>query len=180
MAQILVEKGLLVVSADEIARQVIEPGGAAYLDVIHYFGNGILKDDGRIDRGKLGAIVFSDEKARKDLESFVHPKVFMSIHQRIVQSRKEGLSHMVVEIPLLFEVNWGHLFDKIWVVSCSPEIQLGRVQNRDHLTEAEARQRIDAQLPLPYKEAKADAVIYNNQGYLELSAQVEQMIKSLD
>jgi dephospho-CoA kinase len=180
VARILAKKGFYVVSADELARQTIEPGGAAYQDVVNRFGNEILKDDGQIDRLKLGMVVFSDKTARKDLESFIHPKVLIEISQLITQSRERGLKNFVVETPLLFEVNWEYLFEKIWVVSCLPEIQLKRIQERDQLSQEKARQRIAAQLPLSYKEAKADAVIYNNQGYSDLEAQIEQMIKSLE
>ncbi len=180
MAKILVQKGLFVVSADEIAHQVINPTGEAYLDVINRFGKEVLLDDGQIDRSRLGAVVFSNKEARKDLEDLIHPKVLAGINQLITQSRNQGLSCLIVEIPLLFEVRWEYLFDKIWVVSCLPEIQLERIQNRDQLSKEKAMQRITAQLPLSYKEKRADAVIYNNQGYEELLAQIEQMIKPLE
>jgi len=180
VAQILAQKGFLVISADELARQAIEPSGEAYSLVVKRFGKEILKDDGQIDRNKLGTVVFSDEKARKELENFIHPVVLTALNRIIAQSRNQGLPYLVAEVPLLFEVHWEHLFNKIWVVSCSPEIQLKRIQSRDRITKEKVMQRIAAQLELSYKEEKADAVIYNNRDYSELLSQVEQMTQSLE
>jgi dephospho-CoA kinase len=176
----LAQYGFSIIHSDEIARQALEPSGAAYSDVVRKFGKDILKDDGKIDRTQLGAVVFADEEARKELEGIVHPVVFETLKQFIHQGHVKGLPHVVIEIPLLFEVGWEKLFNRIWVVSSFPEIQLGRVQSRDHLTKEKAMQRIAAQLPLSYKESKADAVIYNNQDLSNLEAQVELLIKTLE
>ncbi|HBE78892.1 MAG TPA: dephospho-CoA kinase [Firmicutes bacterium] len=178
VSKLLAQNGIEVINADELAHQTITLNGPAYEEVLKEFGRRILKQSGEIDRRKLGAIIFADPKARKRLESIIHPVVRTDIMRAIAEAKTKGFSCLVVEIQLLFEVGWECLFDRIWVVSSSIEKQVTRLQKRDQLTEEMARTRIAAQLPLAYKEERADVVIYNDEGLLELANQVQQVIKS--
>lgn len=180
VSKLLAQNGIKVINADELAHRAIEPDGPAYSAVVKEFGCGIVKEDGRIDRRKLGEIVFKDRDARKRLESFVHPVVMTEIKQAIQQAKEAGSGILVVEIQLLFEVGWEDLFDQIWVVSASIEEQLKRLQERDQLTKQKAMMRIAAQLPLSRKVDKADVVIDNSKGFSDLEAQVLHLIKTVE
>jgi dephospho-CoA kinase len=180
VTKILTKHGIKVISADELARQAIEPDTTAYVEVLKEFGNNIIRKDGQIDRQKLGEIVFEDHQARKQLENIIHPVVITEIKDQIKLWEKNGLNLLVVEVPLIFEVGITDLFDQVWVVSASLEKQLQRIQTRDQLTIEDAKRRISAQLPLASKEAKADVVIYNNKGLSDLEEQVQLLIKTVE
>ena len=181
VAHILKQHGLPVVSSDELAHHALERGTPAYNAVLDKFGNGILnQDDGQINRRELGRIVFNDAEAKASLEQILHPVVITEVKKLIHYYQSIGIKILIIEVPLLFEVGIGGLFDAVWVVSCSPEIQLQRVITRDLLTADEAEQRIGAQLSLADKEGKADLIIYNNKDMAVLTEQVLQAIKTME
>lgn len=167
------ELDIPVVDADLIARQVVEPGEAAYEQIVETFGEGILQLDKTLDRKALGAIVFQDDSKRKELNAIIHPAIRKElIHQRD-QYVDEGVKCVVVDIPLLYESNLIDYVDKVLVVYVDEEVQLQRVVSRDNSTEKEAKQRIDSQIPVAEKAKLADAVIDNN-------GTVEQSFQQLD
>lgn len=180
VAKVLRQKGIAVISSDELAHQAIEPGGPAYEQVIAGFGSAVLTPDGKINRRLLGEIVFQDQAARKRLEGIVHPVVIKGIRQELERYSKDGAQIVVVEVPLLFEVGLEDLFDYVWVVSASHEHQLQRILERDRLTEVEARERIAAQMSLEEKEKRADAVIKNDNGLDSLEKQVSTLLRTLE
>ncbi|HLR72957.1 MAG TPA: dephospho-CoA kinase [Pseudogracilibacillus sp.] len=167
------ELDIPVVDADLIARQVVEPGEAAYEQIVETFGEGILQLDKTLDRKALGAIVFQDDTKRKELNAIIHPAIRKElIHQRD-QYVDEGVKCVVVDIPLLYESNLIDYVDKVLVVYVDEEVQLQRVVSRDKSTEKEAKQRIASQIPVAEKAKQADAVIDNN-------GTVEQSFQQLD
>lgn len=167
------ELDIPVVDADLIARQVVEPGEAAYEQIVATFGEGILQLDKTLDRKALGAIVFQDGTKRKELNAIIHPAIRKElIHQRD-QYVDEGVKCVVVDIPLLYESNLIDYVDKVLVVYVDEEVQLQRVVSRDNSTEKEAKQRIASQIPVAEKAKQADAVIDNN-------GTVEQSFQQLD
>jgi dephospho-CoA kinase len=176
---ILKELKVPLIDSDELAHQAMEPGAPGYSEIIRRFGVGIVGENGWIDRKQLGRIVFDDPAARNDLEQIIHPRVIAAIKRSLEEYRMAGQTLAVVEIPLLFEVGLTDLVDRIWVVSVSPEIQLQRLIERGGLSEAEARLRISAQLPLELKEGKADVVIYNNKGVSDLRSEVVKILNSM-
>lgn len=180
VAKVLRQKGIAVISSDELAHQAIEPGGPAYERVIAGFGSAVLSPDGKINRRLLGEMVFKDQAARKRLEGIVHPIVIEGIRQELERYSKDGAQIVVVEVPLLFEVGLEDLFDYVWVVSASYEHQLQRVLERDRLTEVEARERIAAQMSLEEKEKRADAVIKNDNALDSLEKQVSTLLRTLE
>jgi dephospho-CoA kinase len=180
VARILKRMDVTVINADDISRQAVEPGNPAYFEVVKEFGAGIVENGGKIDRKKLGQIVFCDDQARQKLESIIHPMVIQTIREWITRSQKNGLKLLVVEAPLLFEAGVQDLFDVIWVVSTSSVEQFRRLKERDGLSGEEAGRRIAAQFPMAFKEGKADVVIYNNQGLTELETQVIQLLKTVE
>ena len=179
VARILADLGCVLISADRIAHQLLEPGSEVYERVKAEFGPGILGPDGRIDRAALGRIVFHQPQRRQRLNQLTHPAVIARIKEEVGEL-KAGGRDVVVEIPLLFEAGLaGRVeigLDEIWVVAAAPGIQLARVMARDGLTAEEAERRIAAQLPLAEKIARADVVIYNNGEEGELKEEVTRVL----
>jgi dephospho-CoA kinase len=162
VAKMLLELGIPVIDADQIAREAVEIGEEAYWQIVEKFGEEILQDDKTIDRAKLGAIVFNDEEKRKVLNSIVHPAVRKKMLEQKEQYIKSGAKTVVLDIPLLFESKLTYLVDKVMVVFVDEHTQLERLMERNGFSKEEAEVRIRAQMPLREKITKADAVIDNN------------------
>lgn len=162
VAAILAESGIPVVDADDLARKAVEVGSVGLQAVIDAFGEGILNAHGALDRPRLGALVFRDKDARNHLESIVHPIVRMAAEQTFAELSGAGHRLICYEIPLLFETGQESRFRPIVLVAVSPETQLIRVMNRDGISRQQAQVRIDAQLPLEEKRARADYCIDND------------------
>lgn len=171
VARLLQEAGALILDADTLAHEVMEPAGPAYAEVLAAFGPEILQPDGQIDRQKLGAHVFENPEALARLNACVHPHVHAALQahsQRLAKAAAKAHKNwlLVSVIPLLYENQLASLFDKVLVAYCSESQQLQRLMQRNPLSETEARQRIAAQLPIETKKARADRVI-DNSGTLE-------------
>lgn len=169
--------GIPVIDADKVARQVVEPGEKAYNDIVHTFGEHIVKEDNTLDRQKLGSIVFADEEKRKKLNSIIHPEIRKKILHDRDQLVKQGVRSVVLDIPLLYESKLTHYVDKVIVVSVDAKVQLERLMARNNFTEEEARQRISSQMPVKEKAKLADAVIDNNGTKTETYEQLEKLLK---
>jgi dephospho-CoA kinase len=167
VAAILCELGCHLLEADKIAHRFIEPGGAAYDDVVREFGRGILMPDGRVDRAKLGAIVFADPLRLARLNAIVHPHVLAEQDRELTAiERAEPHAIAIVEAALLIEAGYTDRLDCLVVTWCTPEQQLARLTRQDPglgagrgLTIEQARQRIAAQMPLEEKRRMADVVV---------------------
>lgn len=162
VASLFKKKKIPVIDADQIARAVVRPGQKAYQGIVAAFGSGVLKKDRTIDRAKLGELVFSDEKRRRLLETITHPEIRTLILQEISAWRKKKFSMIVIDAALLFESGLYRQMDKIILVKAEPNVQLQRLMKRDKVPEAEAWNRILAQMPSPEKERCADFVIDNS------------------
>lgn len=152
--------GAVVLDADRLAREAVEPGAPAWAQVKEAFPQ-VIQEDQTIDRRLLGEIVFSDAQKRKLLESFIHPEVLRMLLARAAQAKAQGWL-VVAEVPLLFEVGWEGLMDEVWVVYVRPEVQLERLLARSSLSREQAERMIESQLPLDVKVSRADRVIDNN------------------
>jgi dephospho-CoA kinase len=163
VASILRELGCHVIEADKIANRFTEPGGAAYEPVVREFGPGILTPDGRIDRAKLGAIVFADPARLARLNAIVHPLVLQDHEREIAEiGRTEPRAIAVVEAALLIEAGYYKKLDCLVVTWCTPDQQLARLTQRDSgkgLTVEQATQRIASQLPVDEKRRMADVEV---------------------
>jgi dephospho-CoA kinase len=157
------ELGCRVLEADKIAHQVMEPGGAAYNEVVREFGRGILTLDGLVDRQKLGPIVFADPQRLARLNAIVHPPVLAEqMHQLTAIEKADPHAVAVVEAALLIEAGFDRKLDYLVVTWCTPEQQLARLMDTSKgrgLTAEQARQRIAAQMPVEEKRKRANAVI---------------------
>ncbi len=184
--QRLVELGARLIDFDLIARQVVEPGQPAYRQIVDYFGQQVLASDGALDRKKLSSIVFSDLEKRKKLESFTHPRIYEEFFGQLQDiTAQDPRAVVIVDVPLLVELNLMYMFEKIVVVYVSPQVQVQRLMARDGIDQAEASQIIANQLPMDEKRGFADFVI-NNDGsredtekqVLELWGQLQELAQA--
>jgi len=176
----LAQLGTKLIDFDLIARQVVEPGRPAYNDVLKYFGTQVCQEDGTLDRKKISDIVFKDMEKRKKLEDFTHPRIYEEFFRQLAEFGKEDPgSIVIVDIPLLVELNLMYLFEKIIVVSVSPETQKMRLMERDDIEEEEASRIIASQLPVKEKKGFADWVIENDDSKEDTLDQVERLFEEL-
>lgn len=158
----LKERGFPIVDADKIARLVVEPGTPVIKEIHETFGEGVIQEDGTLNREALGALVFGDEQNRERLNAIIHPAIRAEMLRQKEAHIANGEKVVIMDIPLLFESKLQSFVEKIIVVTVTPEIQKKRLIERNKLTEQEAMERIQSQLPLAVKEAGADAVLDNN------------------
>lgn len=160
----LKEMGAAVIDADEVARGVMEPGQPAWRDVVAAFGEGILTAEGRIDRRRLGEMVFTNPAQLELLNRSTHPHIINAIKERLHHLEKNGCQYVVVELPLLFEAGLEDMVDEVWVVIADPGAQEERLMTRRGLDRVAAAARIAAQMATEEKAARADVVIDNSNG----------------
>ena len=176
----LAELGAKLIDFDLIARQVVEPGKPAYNDVIKYFGTQVCQEDGTLDRKKISDVVFKDMEKRKKLEEFTHPRIYEEFFRQVAEyGQEDPASVVIVDIPLLVELNLMYLFEKIIVVSVSPETQKIRLMERDDIDDEEASRIIASQLPVKEKKGFADWVIENDGSREDTLDQVERVFTAL-
>jgi len=154
--------GAALVSADQLARDIVQPGSIVLSQLVERFGKKILTDVGALDRERLAQIVFTDEQARDDLNRMTHPAIGRLAFERLQEHVDAGGPLVVYEAPLLFEAGAEQRVDRVLVVKIDPDIQLQRLMVRDGLNEAEARQRVNAQISQEEKLARADFMIDNS------------------
>ena len=181
VARILEGRGVYIINADKIARDVLLKGGAGYEETVELFGRGILQANGEIDRPKLGNIVFNDPQKLKALNNTTHKHVLRQIDAEISYMRKEK-SHKIIclDVPLLFEAGLDVICDITWVVDACDEIKLKRVAQRDKIDINAAKARLKSQTKSSELRQKCDKIIENNTGYDELEAQVLKVLKELE
>ena len=167
VAGIFASAGAKVVDADRIARDAVRPGTAVHADIVAHFGAGILLADGAIDRKQLAKVIFGDPAEQRALERIVHPQVKRQIALQLNRLRRETPgSIVIVDVPLLFETGMDRGLPATILVYAPEAIQIRRLIARDGLTRAEARARVNAQMPIEEKRALATIVI-DNSGALE-------------
>jgi dephospho-CoA kinase len=171
--------GVPTFDADAVAKDSIRRGGQALEAVTARFGADLLDASGDIERRKLATIIFSDPQARRDLEAMIHPIVRRATDAWYRSLDPSRHPFAVAEIPLLFETGREAEFDTVIVTACEPETQVRRVITRDHVTEAEARQRIATQLPIEEKVRRADYVIRTDATLANTDRQVRAVHEAL-
>lgn len=177
VGRILESLGYHVCDADHVAHVLMAKGTAAFKDIVAFFGEGILTDDGEIFRPALGTIVFEDAEKRERLNEMVHPVVRSALEHWIAERRVRG-ENSAVQIPLLFESGMNDLdFDGIVCVSASDAVVLERLGKRG-MDKETAMKRIRAQMPLADKERLSDFVIKNLGSVQELEEATRQAMES--
>ncbi len=177
---VLAGLGCRVLDVDATARDVVEPGTPGMKAVVDAFGDDILNAAGKLDRAKLGAIVFADETKRLQLNSILHPFIIAAQDKQMREwEREDTKSIAVVDAALMIESGGYRRFDKLVVVHCRPEVQLARLMTRDGLSRADAEQRIGAQMQQEDKKKYADFLIDTSEGFEDTGRQTESLFQEL-
>jgi dephospho-CoA kinase len=161
--------GVPILDSDQVARDVVEPGQPPLERLVERFGPKILTADGHLDRPALRDIVFSDPKARTDLEALTHPAIGAAMEAR---SAAAGGPYQILVIPLLVEKNLAAHVDRVLVVDCDEELQMRRLRDRDGSTPEQVQAILRAQAPRAARLKAADDVIHNDTDMSAVRAQV--------
>jgi dephospho-CoA kinase len=172
--------GCVIIDADQLARQVVEPGQPAYEAIVEAFGRGVLRPDGSIDRRALGAIVFADPAARRRLEAITHPRIRERLAARLAELEASDFEGIVVfDAPVMIESGIHRTMDRLVVVVADEAAQRARQRRRDGATDAEAASRIASQMPLAEKAKLAHYVIDNSGDLAATRGRVEDVHRAL-
>jgi dephospho-CoA kinase len=169
VASLFAALGVPIIDADLIAREVVEPGTPLLQRLAERFGARYILPDGSLDRRGLRDLVFSDPRARADLEALTHPAIFAAVEER---ARAAGGPYQILALPLLVEKGHSSLVDRVLVVDCDEALQIWRLQARDGSTLEQARAILAAQAPRATRLAVADDVIVNDGDLAALRDQV--------
>jgi dephospho-CoA kinase len=174
VSAMLVRRGALLIDADRIAREVVEPGSPALDKVASQFGQAVLQPDGALNRKKLGEIIFADADARKTLERLLHPPIRALMRERMVAFEQLYPDKLVVaDVPLLYESGLQAMYQQVMVVYVPEAIQLQRLLVRDGLTLEQAKERLLSQMPIEHKKELADFLIDNSGTLQETELQLD-------
>ena len=179
VTEFLRQQGYQVIDADQVVHELQEPGGRLYQALLSAFGSAILREDGRLDRPKLGAMIFGNPQLLEQSSQ---------IQNQIIREELAGRRDMLAEtediffmdLPLLFELQYEDWFDQIWLVDVTEETQLSRLMSRNALSQEEAEKRIAAQLSLREKRKRADVLIDNNGSLEETRQQIRNALQKLE
>jgi dephospho-CoA kinase len=177
VAGFLKERGVGVVDADQVAREVVAPGTDGLRAIIEAFGQDVLAPDGTLDRKALAARVFGDETARQLLNRLTHPRIRAASLQKAREM--PGCQLIAYEAALLVEAGHADAFRPLVVVIAEEALQLARLRARDGLSERDARTRIAAQMPLGEKVAAADHVIDTSCSLQEVQERTDEVLEKI-
>ncbi len=175
VAHVLKNMGACLVNADLLGHELYEPGRQGWCQVTSAFGEGVLSDDRRIDRSKLGEIVFNDSASLEQLNSIMHPLIFRLAEKRIEDLSRDGASVVVLEAALLIEADWVSLVDEIWVTVSNEDDVVNRIKERNGLSEDAIRARMSAQMSQVERVLHADIVIENGESLADLDIQIQDL-----
>jgi len=179
VAAMLRDLDCMVLELDTLGHELLEPGQAAYDEVLAEFGLGVLEPSAKVDRAKLGAVVFADAAKRARLNQILHPRILDVVQKWFAAlDRPGGPEFAVVEAALIIEAGYHKSLDRVIVCWCRREQQLARLQERD-LTPQQAEQRLAAQMPIDEKRALADEVIDCSGPLDQTKSQVAQVVATL-
>jgi dephospho-CoA kinase len=176
VADLLRERGVAVVDADVLARQVVEPGEPALTEIAATFGEDFLDSEGRLRRRALGRLVFSDADALARLGAITHPRIAQRADAEFRRLAQEGAQYVVYDAAILFEAGLDRQCDAVIVVTATREQQIQRIMERDGLSREEVVDRIASQMPLEEKARRADYVVVNQGAIDELGARVDALV----
>lgn len=177
VSRYLTSLGYTVIDADQVAREVVEPGEVAWMRVLDRFGESVLNPDKTLNRRKLGEIIFGDDALRLELNDILHPLIRMRINAYIEQYHGESV--IFIDVPLLFETESRERYDEVVLIYAPDEVALSRILDRDRLSTELLTKKIASQLSIEIKRQLADAVIYNIGTLDELKEEVNAYLKRI-
>ncbi|MEE8366514.1 MAG: dephospho-CoA kinase [Gammaproteobacteria bacterium] len=166
------QQGVPIIDTDILSRRLLEIDQPGYAQAVQHFGNGILQQDGQIDRRQLRHLIFSSEAEKQWLETILHPMIYHQTQHQIAQN--SSADYVIVVIPLLFEANFQSLIDRILVVDCSEQTQIERLTRRDKIDPELASKMLAQQWSNTERMKQADDVIGNDQNQ-NLEEQVDSL-----
>ena len=177
VADALRRRGIPVVDADQIAREIVHSGETALEEIVSAFGDEYLDDDGELRRQKLGRLIFGDKEARAKLEAITHPRIALRARDQLDEYTASGETMAVYDSAILVETGLAKAFSALVVVYAEPDEQLDRIMTRDGLSRRDAQQRVNAQLSLSEKMRLADYVVENTGSLADLESRVARLVK---
>jgi dephospho-CoA kinase len=172
VCQLFANKGISIIDADIIAKELVAPNLPCYNAIIEHFGSNILQTDGQLDRQKLRQKIFNSVNDKLSLERILHPEIRK---QLILQSDQSSSNYCILAIPLLIESNMQHLVNRTLTIDVSPHVQLERLCQRDQLSITDAQKIISNQCDRSERLSKTDDIIHNNFFNEELEFQVNKL-----
>lgn len=179
VCSLLRQSGFPVISTDRIAREVVSPGSAVLRAVVERFGDRILKPDGTLDRSLLREIMVNDPYQKQILEDILHPAILKRMQDGIHEARRKLRPIVVVEVPLLFELDLADAFDCIVMVHTDRKRKIDRIVLRDDVRRQSAEALVDTQLPDRQKIEHSDIIIENNGSPEALKKSVHALVRTL-
>ena len=172
---ILRDLGAAFIDADQVGWEAYRKDSTGFDAIVVAFGDGVVADDGEIDRKALGQIVFSDSNRMSELTGIVWPLIRESVKEQLNRNREQGAAVTVVEAAVLFEAQWESMFDEVWVVTTPREAVESRLTERDGISAAEIEARISAQMMEEERVQRGDVIINNDGDLKHLRSMVENM-----
>lgn len=180
VSKIFLKQGAHLIDADIIARDVVKPDKPAWKEIVDTFGESVIGIDKKINRKKLGSIIFNDPEKRKQLEAITHPRIIEEENRQVNELQKKFKSGIIIlDAALLIEAGYYDRVDKLIVVYLDQQTQLQRLMERDNLSLPEAKKRIDSQMLLEDKVKLADYVIDNSKPLDQVEIQVSKIYSEL-
>lgn len=173
------QKGIVVLDADQIVKNLQRPNSPLVLKLAEEFGASIVNENGELARDVLGKIIFYDHEAEERLNAMIHPLVKAKLEEEIERLKKAGEGLVVLDIPLLFESRFEALVDRTVVVYVSPDVQLQRLMKRDQIDREYALAKMNSQMSLDEKRARADYVLINDGTMGQLREQFDHLFEVL-
>ena len=176
VSRLLLKLGYEIIDADAIVHELQAMGSPLLFEIVKAFGSTVLHENGNLNRGELGKIVFKNDVARNKLDSIMHPVVRAEFERRIQMSQADVL---FLDVPLLFEAGFDDMTSVNLVIKASRQVQISRLMKRDNFTKQEAQARINSQILMSEKIIRADFVIDNSGDLCELEENVEKFLKDI-
>ena len=167
--------GASIISADQVGHEAYTPNTEAWEHVVSAFGDEILRDDGEIDRRKLGTIVFSDPGQLERLNQIMHPRMAQMVADKVEVLRGQGVEVVVVEAALLFEAGWDSLVEEVWTTDSPEQAVIERLKVRNGMSEEEARKRMSSQMGRTERLDRSDYVIENSGDMVALGVAIKEL-----
>ena len=175
VSRFLAELGAVIIDADKVGHEALEPDTELWREVVATFGRQILTPSGEIDREKLGEIVFGNPELLTRLNQIMHPPMYDTVKSQLEEYRQQGVEMVVLDAPLLLEANWTSLVDEVWVTEATESTVLRRLKEKWGLIEQQSLARLRSQLPPEKRIKQADVVINTDCTLDELKAKVKEL-----
>jgi len=178
VSKMLAELGAVIINADKLGHELLQPDTETYGEIVAAFGKSILKPNGEIDRNKLGKLVFADAAALSKLNRIIHPQIYEMVKRKIDEYRQADTRIVVVEAALLIEADWTSLIDlvdQVWVTTAPEAAIVRRLKNERGLKEEQVLARLQAQMSPEEKAKRADVVINTDCSLDELRTRVTEL-----